>query len=99
MMERKDAFAFFVQFVGLAKKVLTVNIADADEAYTDVALAEKAKLAGLDAIAMDSVTTALVGVRDMANGPVRILICGSLVLAGQVLASNEEFVWKDPVEA
>jgi dihydrofolate synthase/folylpolyglutamate synthase len=53
-------------------------------------LAEAAATAGLGAEPMDSVEAALrkIAAEDAAQEPHRILICGSLYLAGTVLAAN-----------
>ena len=56
-----------------------------------VATEEVAALAaglGLSASAMPSVAAAMAALTDAAHAPARILICGSLYLAGHVLEEN-----------
>ena len=58
-------------------------------ATTAQALAAEARGAGVTAMATAGVTAALSHLRDTWSGPApRILICGSLYLAGEVLADN-----------
>ena len=56
---------------------------------TLLALVAEARGAGVTAMATTGVTAALSHLRDTWSGPApRILICGSLYLAGEVLADN-----------
>ena len=52
------------------------------------AVAEAAATLGLQAAAADSVAAAITAIRHTERYPARILICGSLYLAGTVLAEN-----------
>ncbi len=90
MMTGKDADGFFRHFDGLAQWAATVAVEGRDKAYGADELAVIARGAGLDAHAAGSLVQALEASRMRADGPVRILICGSLYLAGQVLAMLEE---------
>jgi dihydrofolate synthase/folylpolyglutamate synthase len=86
MMETKDAHAFIVPFKGLAERVYTVPIEDEPNAFTAEALAEIAESEGFDTVAAQSVPDALLQSKSaLAGCPARILICGSLYLAGHVL--------------
>ena len=90
MMGQKDASGFFAPFRGLATQVITVPIPGAHEApHAPVALAQIAMSLGLTASAAADVPAALATLRPMLKGPARILICGSLYLAGHVLALQE----------
>ncbi len=60
----------------------TVTIPDAPASFSADALAE---LAGGSACAVAGVESALRQISDEADGPCRVLICGSLYLAGYVL--------------
>jgi len=87
MMGLKDAAGFLSPFDGLATRILTVPIVDAHQAPHDpVALAELARGQGFDAEASTGVREALARLGTEQRGPVRVLICGSLYLAGHVLA-------------
>lgn len=90
MMGLKDAAGFLRPFRGLARHVVTVPIPGAHEAtYSPDALAEAARTVALTAEAAADVVSALQRVEALESGPKRIMICGSLYLAGQVLALQE----------
>jgi dihydrofolate synthase/folylpolyglutamate synthase len=88
MLSTKDAAGFLQNFAGLARRVIAVPIRQ-DKAIPADALAEIARAASLPAISRDSVEAALAtaGKLDLEPPP-RILIAGSLYLAGEVLAAN-----------
>jgi dihydrofolate synthase/folylpolyglutamate synthase len=90
MMGQKQAAQFLEPFRGLARKVLTVPIPGAHEApFTPETLAAIARQCGLDAEPADDVPAALRDIMAATAGPVRIMICGSLYLAGHVLAQQD----------
>lgn len=90
MMGQKDVAGFLTPFRGLAHRMLTVPIPGAHEApFPPERLAEHARQLGLDAEAITDVEAALKRIRATAKGPVRVLICGSLYLAGHVLALQD----------
>jgi dihydrofolate synthase/folylpolyglutamate synthase len=90
MLGLKDAAGFLSPFRGLARRVVTVPIPGAHESpYPPEALAEVGRSVGLSAEAANGVEVALKRVEAMEPGPKRILICGSLYLAGHVLALQE----------
>jgi dihydrofolate synthase/folylpolyglutamate synthase len=84
MMETKDARRFIAPFKGLVERIYTVPIPDEPNAFAAEPLAEIAKAAGFDATAVHSVPEALLRSASR-DGPARVLICGSLYLAGHVL--------------
>jgi dihydrofolate synthase / folylpolyglutamate synthase len=87
MMGQKDAPGFFAPFKGLATHVVTVPIPGAHEApHAPEALAKIAAEAGLMATSARDVPAALAMLRPQLKSPARVLICGSLYLAGHVLA-------------
>ncbi len=89
MMETKDAHAFIAPFKGLAERIYTVPIEEEENAFSSEALAEIARAEGFDTVPATSVTNALLKSRAaLDNRPARILICGSLYLAGNVLKLN-----------
>jgi dihydrofolate synthase/folylpolyglutamate synthase len=67
-----------------------IPVAGKDRAYDADELARIAVGEGLDAHAEQGLIQALEASRARADGPVRILICGSLYLAGQVLELLEK---------
>jgi dihydrofolate synthase/folylpolyglutamate synthase len=91
MLNTKDPSSFIRNFKGLADEVYTLQIPDEVNALTAETLVEAAHAAGLRAKAATSLQKALEQACSSHPAP-RILICGSLYLAGHVLAlhSGEE---------
>jgi dihydrofolate synthase/folylpolyglutamate synthase len=90
MLTTKDPVGFFKPFAGLARKALTVPVQSSQAGRDPKELAAAAVSAGVTAEPAESVEAALdriVAERGL-NVPPRILICGSLYLAGAVLAAN-----------
>jgi dihydrofolate synthase/folylpolyglutamate synthase len=93
MLTTKDAGGFFAAFKGLARHVTTIPIPGEANAYGAGALYDIARRAGLDADPAGSVEDALHQISARARmahpkEPPRILICGSLYLAGQILRDH-----------
>ncbi len=91
MIDTKDQANFFRQFNGLVKRVFTVPVPDTDASVPNDTLAAKAIEAGLPAEPIHSVANALQLLTTNQGAeevPPRILICGSLYLAGAVLKEN-----------
>ena len=90
MMGQKDAAGFLTPFRGLAKRVVTVPIPGAHEApHEPDNLAHVALKLGFAVETATGVPAALDKIRAAETGAVRVLICGSLYLAGQVLALQQ----------
>ena len=90
MLGLKDAEGFLKYFSGLARHVVTVPIPGAHEQpFTPEALAEAARKAGLSAEPASGIEEALQRHDTLYPGHKRILICGSLYLAGHVLALQD----------
>jgi dihydrofolate synthase/folylpolyglutamate synthase len=85
MMETKDAHAFIAPFKGLVERVYTVPIPEEMNAFSAGALAKIAAAEGFDVVETASVADALLQSRLATQGPARVLVCGSLYLAGHVL--------------
>jgi dihydrofolate synthase / folylpolyglutamate synthase len=85
MMDTKDAHAFIAPFKGLVERVYTVPIPDEPNAFDADALAEIARAEGFDVVATASLPDALTRSQTALQGPGRVLICGSLYLAGLTL--------------
>jgi dihydrofolate synthase/folylpolyglutamate synthase len=90
MMTGKDASAFFKHFSGLTQWTAIIPVEGKDRAYDAGELTQIALDAGLDAHTEQGLIQALEASHARAQGPVRILICGSLFLAGQVLELLEK---------
>lgn len=91
MINTKDQVGFFRAFKGIARHVFAVPVGSSEAGVPNVELALRAADAGLSAEPVSSVANALMLLRDTwdnAEPPPRILICGSLYLAGEVLAEN-----------
>lgn len=91
MLNTKDTVGYFRIFEGLVRHVFTVPVPDSEAGVDPGYLADQALEAGLSAEPMDDVATALRLLAESWNGlerPPRILIGGSLYLAGDVLRQN-----------
>lgn len=86
MLDTKDAGGFLRPFAGLARSCRCVAIPDSAAAIPAEILAETARRAGLEAVAADSVAAAFFDLARSGPAPGRVLICGSLYLAGHILA-------------
>jgi dihydrofolate synthase/folylpolyglutamate synthase len=85
----KDAARILAPFAGSGAIIHTLPIADHDSRDPGD-LAEMARARGFAADAHDTLAQALAHVAATAKEPVRILSFGSLYLAGQVLAANNQ---------
>jgi dihydrofolate synthase/folylpolyglutamate synthase len=89
MMASKDASAFLANFAGLTRHVMAVQIPGRDQAMPPERLADAARRLGMRVEISESVEAALHSLTALAyEVPPRILITGSLHLAGHVLAIN-----------
>jgi dihydrofolate synthase / folylpolyglutamate synthase len=88
MLSTKDSEGFLRNFTGLARRVITVQIHQ-DKALPAANLADIANGIGIPAIARHDIESALAAAGQLELEPApRILITGSLYLAGDVLAAN-----------
>ena len=87
----KDTAGFLRHFKGLAQEALAVPVVGEHAARPAEEVAAIAQSVGLEAAACDSVASALrfLAARDWPKPP-RILIAGSLYLAGAVLEANDD---------
>ena len=88
-LKTKDTAGFLTHFKGLAQETLAVPIAGEHSGRSADEVAAIARDVGLNAAASDSVASALkfLAARNWTVPP-RILIAGSLYLAGAVLEEN-----------
>jgi dihydrofolate synthase/folylpolyglutamate synthase len=90
MLASKDCEGFLSNFAGLARRVIAVPVPTAEKGLSAEAVADKARAMGLSATSRDNLVTALDAARKLdLDPPPRILITGSLYLAGDVLRENE----------
>ena len=89
MMANKDAGAFLANFAGLTRHIIAVPIPDRDNAMPPDRLADAARALGMRVETSSGIEAALRSLTRLAYEiPPRILITGSLYLAGPVLAAN-----------
>jgi dihydrofolate synthase/folylpolyglutamate synthase len=88
MLATKSAEDFLARFAGIARHVFGVSPpGEASRPASEIVAA--ASQAGIEADATDGLLDALARVKDLNLPPPRVLITGSLYLAGEVLAANE----------
>ena len=83
-----DPLAILQPFAGLARDIHTVAVPGEHKTLSAEESAAAARRADLPALASASVRDALADIVATVRGPARVLICGSLYLAGTVLADN-----------
>lgn len=88
MLKAKDAPRFLALLAPHVASVRTVAIPGEPASLGAAEAAQAAAAAGLAATPAASVTDALADLAAHPGGPARVLICGSLYLAGSVLAAN-----------
>lgn len=88
MLANKDCQGFLMNFAGLASAVIAVPVQQ-DTALPREEIAQTARRVGIPAETHDSIAEALASIPALGLDPApRILITGSLYLAGEVLAAN-----------
>lgn len=90
LLTTKDPAGFFRPFAGLVRHAMTVPVPGSEASFNPERLAEIAMQVEVPARAYPDVRTALSSLRGRFDEkqPPRILICGSLYLAGSILAEN-----------
>jgi dihydrofolate synthase/folylpolyglutamate synthase len=89
MLANKDCAGFLGNFTGLARRVIAVPVPGAEKGLSAEAVADAARAIGLPATSRDNLGEALDAARKLdLDPPPRILITGSLYLAGDVLREN-----------
>ncbi len=88
MLNNKQADRFLAPFAPLAAGIRTVAIPGEQTTFPADELADIATRAGLDAAPAGDPAEAVASVAEEPGEPARILICGSLYLAGRVLSEN-----------
>jgi len=90
MMQQKMPQHFLRPLAPLVRSLRTVAIPDNDSCFDAAALAAAAEEVDIEAVPAADVRAALADIVASADRPGRILICGSLYLAGAVLGENAE---------
>lgn len=85
MLDTKTAEDFLRPLAPRAGQLRTVEIPDAEASFTADELADIARTVGAHAKSAESVEAAVSDISAGSGHPVRVLICGSLYLAGHVL--------------
>ena len=88
MLETKDPQGFLSEVAPFVDRFIALTVPNEALAVPREKLAQSAAALGLPASHAESIRAALAMVLDEPHLPLRILICGSLYLAGSVLAEN-----------
>jgi dihydrofolate synthase/folylpolyglutamate synthase len=89
MLASKDCEGFLRNFAGLARRLIAVPVPGAEKGMTSEAVADIARTIGISATSRDNLVEAFDAARKLdLDPPPRILITGSLYLAGEVLREN-----------
>jgi dihydrofolate synthase/folylpolyglutamate synthase len=89
MLASKDCPAFLKNFAGLARRVVAVPIPHQEKSLPAAAVAAAARAVGIPADEASGFAAALASIAGFGlEPPPRVLITGSLYLAGEVLAEN-----------
>jgi dihydrofolate synthase/folylpolyglutamate synthase len=89
MLATKDCESFLKNFAGLARRVVAVPVPHQEKSFPAEAIAETARAVGIPAQSAGDIETALAAIARFGLEPApRILIAGSLYLAGAVLSAN-----------
>ena len=88
MLTTKDASGFLRPLARHACAARAVPFPEGHSAYTPAEACERAADVGLDCLPVNDIGAALEDLLATQPAPMRILICGSLYLAGAVLARN-----------
>ena len=89
MLSTKDCAGFLRNFTDLARHMIAVPVPGADKPLAAENVAEVARSVGLQAVSRNNLSDAFDVVRKLdLDMPPRVLITGSLYLAGDVLREN-----------
>ena len=86
MLRTRDPAAFLAPLAHLVRRARTVAVPGEESSLTAEELCAAARSVGIDAEPASGVGQAVRSLADLSGG--RILICGSLYLAGSVLADG-----------
>ena len=86
MMNTRDPASFLAPFAGQVQQIYTLTVPGEPNAHKADTIAQGARAAGFAAQPKRSILSALAAAAEIRGA--RVLICGSLYLAGDVLAKN-----------
>ncbi len=88
MMNTKDPAGFIRFLVPHVRNAVTLAIPGEKNSLTATETQDVLRSSGLQSQQADSIESAIGMLREKSRGPSRLLVCGSLYLAGRVLESN-----------
>ncbi|MGH1478383.1 MAG: bifunctional folylpolyglutamate synthase/dihydrofolate synthase [Geminicoccales bacterium] len=88
MLNTKDTSGFLAPLIPLSASLQTVPVPDEPASRSADDLAAEARSIGANARAASSIESALLHLEEQEKSSIRVLICGSLYLAGHVLRAN-----------
>jgi|SRR5262245_14205411 len=89
MLSTKDRLAFLKNFAGLARRLVGVRVPRQEKSFSAQAVAAAAQSVGIPAEVGAEIETTLATIAGFGlDPPPRVLVTGSLYLAGEVLALN-----------
>jgi dihydrofolate synthase/folylpolyglutamate synthase len=89
LLSNKDCAGFLAQFSGLTRRIIAVPIPNQEKSWPADEVAAAARAIGIPAQSRDDVEAALAAIAKLdLDPPPRVLITGSLYLAGAVLKEN-----------
>ena len=89
MLATKDCEGFLRNFAGLARRLIAIPVPGVEKGMTSEAVADVARAISIPATSRDNLAEAFDAARKLdLEPPPRILITGSLYLAGEVLREN-----------
>ena len=90
MVKGKDSAAFLKTLAPQVNKLYAITIDGEPQSQSAQQLQQTAQEVGIDAVSSPNLENALQTIAHHAKTPSIVCICGSLYLAGRVLAANEE---------
>lgn len=90
MLNTKDAKEFLKPFVGIVQAVCAVPIEGEELSYPPEELAKVSANLGINSFFAENIENALTNIVINFSGNLKILICGSLYLAGNFMEKNNE---------
>jgi dihydrofolate synthase/folylpolyglutamate synthase len=90
MTKGRNCQQFLSSFIGKIKHLAGVLIEAEPSSYGSEHISSEANKTGIPASNYDSIEEALDSIVKMENSPARIIVCGSLYLAGDILYKNQK---------
>ena len=94
MTKGRDCELFLQPFIGKIKQLIGVPIEAEPASYNGEFVTNAANKVGIPALTADSIEEAVSEITKMESAPARIIVCGSLYLAGDILFQNQRFCRK-----